>query len=570
MGDFTDMYSDLPSVIDVGGIRYYMLPGKPIQDVYRSRDEYLRTFGDDPNVERVLRQYMGFSLQSKKRLKFEDPADKQLLISILKKRAAQLKASEEFSSSVLKNTIFQRSYLNIQTIIGSLSGTGTTNVVVKPPESDKCVKNKTTVKEIPEDRLFFILLEIAWYLLHPDMVPKDIQCKWAELIQDLDTVRLRTIVEGIKSDISTTDSNTKPVNYFSKVGLNIVKKPTFTNALEMVQEYINNMDGEDANDAMKKRLEILLNVLKMKKYLDDSSSPINSIAGKKLSNSLITNPMRGGAGKTIDRPLGQAMIPFFDYFKVVFDPIYSFLDSTLGARVPKDGIKSATIPQLVTLLHICNNLKPSATASIDSNTYGVYRITNVGNDILDFFREMLGATAGYLDNKLPDESNKKQFGEQLFKLPKVRLTSLIDGDPLYGDPITIPYTRFLVLDSNFSLKDGVEGAEADALKDFFKPDDLYIVCTNSKKYDSINIEIPMNFYGINFEEVDVTLPGLPKIDIIDSVFSSKSTNGVEAAGGAGSTKYFLENYVDLKPDVVYNEAELALSIFILFKQLMPK
>jgi hypothetical protein len=237
MGDLIDMYPTLPNVIDVGGIRYYMLPGKPIEDVYKSKDEYMRTFGRDSETERILRQYMGFSLQSKKRLKFESPEDKQLLIDILKKRADQLKASEEVSSSILKNTIFQRSYLNIQKIIDDISGTGTKNVIVTPPESDKCVKDTTAVKEIPEDRLFFILLEIAWYLLNPKKVPKDIECKWAELIQDLDTTHLRKIVDMTKTVSPSTNDSVKPVNYFSKMGLNIVKNEKFSNALEMIQEY---------------------------------------------------------------------------------------------------------------------------------------------------------------------------------------------------------------------------------------------------------------------------------------------------------------------------------------------
>jgi len=543
MGDLIDMYPTLPNVIDVGGIRYYMLPGKPIEDVYKSKDEYMRTFGRDSETERILRQYMGFSLQSKKRLKFESPEDKQLLIDILKKRAGQLKASEEFSSSVLKNTIFQRSYLNIQKIIDNLSGTGTKNVIITPPESDKCVKDTTAVKEIPQDVLFFILLEIAWYLLHPNKIPKEIQCKWTELIQSMDTLRLREIVEQIKTTSPSAADSAKPVNYFSKAGLNIVNKPTFSNALEMIKEYVKHIDGDEANDAMKDRLKILLNVLKIKKYLDDAT-PINSALGKKLSNSIITNPMRGGAGKAIDKPLGKAMLPFFDYFKVVFDPIYSFLDGVLRARVPNSTIKSVTIPQLVTLLHICNNLKPSETNEAGSYTYGVFRITNVGSDILDFFKSVLGATAAHLDS-MTDQKEVDQFGKQLFKLPNVRLTSLIDSDSTSLVPETIPYTRFLVLDSNFTITDGDDTLEKNDRNKFFTPENLYIVCTNSTKYESIDIGIPMNLYDINFDEVDVTTTVLPNITPFESIFSKKGI--LKPSPTSTPIDYHLEKYINLKP-----------------------
>lgn len=572
MGDFIDMYPTLPTVIDVGGIKYYMLPGKPIQDVYKSRDEYLRTFGDIPDDERILRQYMGFSLQSKKRLKFESPEDKEKLIDILKRRATQLQRSQEFSSSILKNTIFQRSYLNIQKIIEDLGGVGVSAKLVeevKSEDDEKCTKAKTAVKAIPEDRLFFILLEIAWYLLHPDSVPKDIQCSWAELIQELDTLRLRGIVDQIKSTVPPSDDGT-PVNYFTKAGLGDIKKSKATNALEMINEFVKKMNGDDANKAMKDRLEVLLKVLKMKKYIDDTS-PINAGTEKLLTNSLITNPMRGGAGvNKIDRPLSQAMMPFFDYFKVVFDPIYAFLETQLLVKVPNTNgsIKSVTIPQLVTMLHICNNLKPSETPGVDINSYGIYRVINIGADILGFFKNMLSHTAGYINDKLSDPKEVMQFGTHLFKLPKVRLTSLIDGDPLYKDPDTIPYTRFLVLDTNFKMKEGEADTEkTKALKDFFKPEDLYILCTNSKKYESIDMDIPMNLYTIDFESVDVTEPGLTNI----RPYEVPGVGPTKPAGGAGEEKDTLNNYIDINPPgVVYNEAELALSIFILFKQLMPK
>lgn len=566
MGDFIDLYPTLPAIIDVGGIKYYMLPGKPIQDVYKSRDEYLRTFGDDSDDERILRQYMGFSLQSKKRLKFESPEDKQKLINILKRRAIQLQRSQEFSSSVLKNTIFQRSYLNIQKIIEVLSGTDVRSKLaeVDKSEDDKCIKAKTAVKTIPEDRLFFILLEIAWYLLHPDSVPKDIQCSWAELIQELDTLRLRGIVDQIKS-AAPPSANGTPVNYFTKAGLGEIKKSKATNALEMINEFVKKMDGDDANKEMKDRLEILLKVLKMKKYIDDAS-PINTGTEKSLTNSLITNPMRGGAGSMtnrVDRPLGQAMMPFFDYFKVVFDPIYTFLETQLLAKVSNTNgsIKSVTIPQLVTLLHICNNIKPVSDASMpDQLSYGMYRVTNVGGDILGFFKNMLNHTAGYIDGStLPDPDSVKKFGAQLFKLPKVRLTSLIEGDALYKDPAKLPYTRFLVLGINFELKGTVPDGP---LKDFFKPEDLYILCTNSKNNEIIDKDIPMNLYTIDFENVNISEAGLSGVVPLDDT--------VKPAGGAGADSDTLDKHIDITPGVVYNEAELGLSIFILFKQLMPK
>jgi hypothetical protein len=82
------------------------------------------------------------------------------------------------------------------------------------------------------------------------------------------------------------------------------------------------------------------------------------------------------------------------------------------------------------------------------------------------------------------------------------------------------------------------------------------------------MDIPMNLYTVDFETVDVKEPGLTNI----VPFEIPGIGPTEAAGGAGATAKtdILNNYIDITPGVVYNEAELALSIFILFKQLMPK
>ena len=104
---------------------------------------------------------------------------------------------------------------------------------------------------------------------------------------------------------------------------------------------------------------------------------IDASAADKIKKNMPTNPMTGGASKTLDKPLGIAMKPFFEYFKDVYDPIYSLIDASLTTKSNgPEKTQKIVIPLLTTLLYICNNLNPSETTTSGANTYGIYKITN--------------------------------------------------------------------------------------------------------------------------------------------------------------------------------------------------
>jgi hypothetical protein len=590
MSDFMDPFPELPQVVDVGGDRYFMGPQKPIELGFKSRQDYLNSFGSDKQTEYLIRKYLFYSLANKQKLAFDDPKEKAALITLLKKRAAKLESSKEFTSSTLKNTLIQRSYLNIQRLIQDLEGADYKGTIMPQEISESCNNAKKYIRQIPEDRVFQLVLEIAWYLLHPDEVPKKVECDWAKLVQDLDTLRLGDLVGQIRGEEDTFNKNAqniqgnikKPFNYFKKINLEAVAKaPSKQNALDVAKDMALRMEGEDTNAEMKERLKTLLNILEVKKYLrndlpvnKDRLKIIDVPAAEQISRSLISNPLRGVSGgtQTMDKPLGIAFNPLFEYFKMVFDPVYSILASSIdrySANQQKANIKTSLLPQLTALLHICNNLNPGEDGEGSQNTYGVYRITNMDANVISFINKMFGFTRTYLDKFGADDTKKNIFNKQLFQLPKVRLTSLLNrslNPNVYKDADSIPYIQFFtvggsgnmtLLDkSTFMTKDGATEEQFVGVQDFFKPSDLYIVCTKS---DNDKENIPMNLYEINFDQVDVSDNGL----IINSIPENYFNKNKEPA-------VFLDGLVTLEPYVVYNDAELALSIFILFKELMPK
>jgi hypothetical protein len=580
MTEFNDPFPNLSKVVDIGGERYFMGPQKPIELGFKSRQDFLNSFGSKHETERLLRQYMYYELGSKKRLQFDSPEDKEALINILKTRAKQLEVSKQFTSSTLKNTVIQRSYINIQRIIQELEGPEYKGLELpKIPDLLPCTKAKTYIKQIPEDKLFQLILEIAWYLLHPDKVPSKVQCDWAKLIKQLDTLRLGDIVADIHNleqgkGLVTTE---KALNYFKKINLETVtKKETLSNALEEAAQMAIKIEDDNTKDETKKRLQVLLNILQTKKYLSndlpmdtDRLKIVNAPTAEKIKKDMITNPMRGGASKTLDKPLAIAMKPLFEYFKTVFDPIYSLLESSIQTySADSTKLNKVIIPQLTTLLHICNNINPSETARGGANTYGVYRIKNMDQELVQFINVMMASTQTYLE-RFPDDPSKNKFNKQLFELPKVRLSSLLNrfiDSTTYKDPDTIPYIQIFTVDGNMKLKDKATFMDPkvpemteqvfNATTELFTPNDIYIVCTKS---ENAKEDIPMNVYEVDYTTVDVGESGIQINNIPDNYFN-KNKDPV----------MYMDKLVTLIPYVVFNDAELALSTFISFKDLMPK
>ena len=582
MSDFRDPFPNLPQVVDIGNDRYFMGAQKPIELGFKDRADYIKSFSDNSRTEFLIRKYLYISLKGKKRLVFEDPKEKAELIAILQKRAKKIESSNEFTSSTLKNTLLQRSYLNIQRLIQELEGPDYKGFKFPslPDISLPCTKAKKYIRTIPENRLYQLILEIAWYLLHPDDIPEKVKCDWAKTIKQLDTLRIGDLVINEKQN----GNNVSPSNYFKRINLSsVVKSKTLVNALDQAREMAQQIEGTTANDNMKERLQTLINILEIKKYLSDDLPVdkdrvkiIDVPAATSISNSLISNPMKGGAGagagagagKALDKPLGIAMRPLFNYFKVVFDPVYSLLESSIDTYSKKTDIQKVMIPQLTTVLHICNNLNPSETTTSGLNTYGVYRIKNVDETLITFMNNMIASTDTYVSS-VGDDAKRNIFNRQLFHLPKVRLSSLLNKfiDPMkYSDPDSIPYIQLFTVGGNLRLiekdkfmnstKPEMTEEVFKAVNEFFTPTDLYILCTKS---DNVKENIPMNMYEIDYDNVDVGETGI-QIDNISNNYFNKNKK----------PELYLENLVTLLPYVVFNDAELALSILILFKELMPK
>jgi hypothetical protein len=264
------------------------------------------------------------------------------------------------------------------------------------------------------------------------------------------------------------------------------------------------------------------------------------------------------------------MGPIFDYFRVSYDPIYTFIENKIKSADASSDVK-VLLPELLVLLHIANNLAPSEVeGAAGQYTYGVFHIKNTDPDLRKFVNYMLGQTRGYVGS-FTDDQSKITFSQQLLQLPKVRLSSLLNkfaNSAAYKDPSTIPYVRFFTVGGNLTVPTKDEFMDFDkpehteqmyeALGELFNENDIYIVCT---KDGNLNEDIPMNVYEIDYNKVDVGETGLA-VDTPADNFFNKNKNK--------DKPLYLEKLMKLEEYVDYNNGELALSILASLKELMPK
>jgi len=579
MSQFNDPCEGYPLTIDVGGQLYYLGSEKPVELAYKSRDDFFKDFEKDFKDECLLRKYLFVSLKGKKRLRFDSPEEKQKLIQILKTRAGKIKQSQEFTSSVLKNTMLQRSYVGIQNLIAEFEGPehkGFLNDIELPgmPEVFGCEKTKKAIKEIKSDKRNDLILAMAYFFLNPDRVPKDVECDWANLVKKMDTLNLGDIMETISKLKSQSGGPETPMNAFRQLGLQGGGGPVIKTALDEFKELALKVRGDSAKKNIEERIKSLLTVTEIQKNL------ARPIASSQFSSDIITgadaeklsalDKKRGGGNNesiVLEKPLGNAMRPLYDYFKVVYDPVYSFLESVVMRNGP--DMKTVLLPQLLSLLYICNSIKPQETTDGGAMSYGVYRITNVSEEVLAFVNNMLGATESQL-MELSEDKDKRTFTLQLSSLPKVRLSSILNtGTILYKESDTIPNIQFFTVNNNLTLPkeddfiyEGGKEVVYKALTELFNERDLYIVCSKSKDFSTTPTNVPMNVYEVNFDEINVDSETF-KYTIPDTYFNQKKNQDVGA-------ELLLDKLVKLKDYVIYNDAELALSIFMALKLTLPK
>ena len=342
-----DPFSD---TIQIGGARYAL--GHRSYPGFKNRKHFHQDFDAMPDTERLFRSYFkvdplprfegGKDPLSKKKsvIKIPKGDDSRLINDKLRTRLRKMNHTYEFTTMDVKNKKLQNEIVQMERLIESLdqqnaSLNASLNVSQNEIENESLTTSPkpATMHDISENDKLEFIIKVAWFLLHIDNLPEDVQEQWKEIHKQTEEMSLSYLLHQMNEMSPPKES----LNYFK------------------------NMEANESNDEMKKNVQHLLDILHIKKYLS-THSPKGS--------DRLSYPLQNAMGSVIHR------------FKDIFDPLYTVL---------KKGIPSSlenTLPSLLLTLHLCDTLR--------SKPEGFYRITDVPSVLLNFVTHQLDAVQNYV------------------------------------------------------------------------------------------------------------------------------------------------------------------------------
>ena len=482
------------SFINVGGDIFAMKENVPaISLLYEDYATFQKTFTVPPypnNVVELLSTYMRWNGWNNISFSFSNVDDKNALREVLRTRIKQIPGEIEAygkAHPTEKDVLFLS---HKRRVIDRL------HHIIEAIDSPS---NRLEVKLLlnPRDQ-YLLLLEVAWQLSQPSM-----SSTWKYHLDAIHRLRLRELPEAIRAIQDTPD--VQPRNVFEKV-------PTPDSAI--VQ----------GNPALQNRIRALLTILHMQQATQ-AGQPEQP--GQQVQ--------AGGSHEgQMDHLFRHAMLPLFDHFRVMYDPIYSMLES----NHQMSHFSSRLFSSLSSLFYMCHHLH---RRSSDRHVDCIYRVHHLPASVLSFFQEQLQGTRSYV--KGLTSSKKREFVQQLSHLPTVRLSSLKAGHTSF---------QFYLLNENMTLPTATEWVDPtysnrtaaihESLSEFFTDRHLYVVCGGAQ-------HAPLRIR-------DVDGRSLRKDDVrIDPLYSHRLNR----------TPLFIHEVLTFDPHVLYLDSELVLSMLLLSK-----
>jgi hypothetical protein len=536
MTSYIDKYPELSPVVDVGGDMYYLGSEIPIEYVYKSRKDFLTTFGNDPATEVVLRKYM-FQGYNYKKIPFDSDEEKEILMSILKRRLRQLKdnANEKISSSILKNSYIQRTYINLDIIIKYLEGAdiyqpvqfeklkeiGT--AITSPREYFVRRKRIKYIKSLSDDQLADIVLEIIWYLTNLDNVPSKIRGDYLAVITDIGKLNLVDLVgtfrdkdrltnrikdvlmaakgerAGAPVDLGDNDNN----NGYVPGSAAAAATGYYPAAAAATGYYRPRSSSFDSNNGSvsgggnDKKNELLNNIIKLNYVFK-----LKKIIGNITFNKLIKSSQSGGAnqedndegdeddgttwnGKSNSSIIERTISPYFHYFEIIYGELYDFLNTVIQNY---ENLETINFDNMIHLYFIMSNINPTSN---NANEDGIYKLRNASDDVYDFIT--------YLSQKIVNNTDTR-IQEIIEILPKVRVASFVKDS---ADEV--PYIGLFI--NPYNIKSRSDGVGASSNKNSGEQfiatrDDIFLICS---KDDSLTL-LPgntTNFFSLSVRDVNM-------------------------------------------------------------------
>jgi len=432
----------LADIVDIGD-EYFNVTDttdtKSYDFICKSKKQFEKAFGpilkQYPNGLRLIRTYLP---HGQEQLKDITEADKKTLKSIITMRMESLKSSEQHSNRRVINIQFDRYYKNLEKLLKKIDAATGSEPITPVPAVQKRIRDK-----FPKERVYYLLMEIAYKLLHPDDIHAHSD-EWMKILDAADKMSLGDFVKGMYD----------PAKHTTLVDVDRVERATVLDSSVF--------SPPDASIELKRRLEAIMTLLQTKKYLNKFTSnaigPDVTPTTLDILSKLVQKSMVGG-GEIPGESLKQMMSPFYTFFKEQ----YGILPSILTTE--KDG---PTLVTLSRLLFICQKTIQRGP--------GIYQVVNLDPELLSFIKQQVGAIQAVDDDK------KEEFVEAAKIVPLLSIRSLMNKfgtSGHYTDPDHRLVVRFFVPENS--------------------TDSIYLVCNESSA-----TEPPTDAFKIDYTQVNVS------------------------------------------------------------------
>lgn len=501
------------NIIDIGGDKYFMGQGKPLEYAIKTREEFNIAYTDPkrgtnkphPRIPELMCHYFPFTTIGEAKKPEFDTGDIELLTTILNNRIKNLEESIKITNTSLHAQRNRKILTNLRQIVANL-----TSEAEKPEIATEIATFTKASKIITEryesqNKAFEDLLKFAWFMLHPDYLKGDVKLRWENLINDLKTIGISDVIEQIKKESKEEPGvEVEPLNYFSRIDLaEIVKEENIDSALSKAKDQaIADLRNKQRNK-LAERLKSIATILQLHGYLStDGLNKLTNTTGNSIDK-FITDI----SSSLIDK-IGYSFDPIFAYFKKIYDPTYSFIDNTVKNVISRN--MKIPIDDIIHLINAGNLLLTERLLPGQSyaSKYCIVRLDNVKPELVKF----LESVNVEIDKELKKEKverERSKFYRQLLSLPIVkpvdvasqaiqRMNALPIAGIFLGNQLTLPeekdfskiYTKLYT--SNRTDYDKLIKANKltsdffpigyTAMKDYFKLDSAYIVFGNYQGY----------------------------------------------------------------------------------------
>lgn len=333
-----------------------------------------------------------------------DAEDIDKVLKILEDREKNLSSALAINSkSEIAKVLTNRYLNNIREIIFKIKTSGEEPAIVE--KKADISKDTLALKSelINDDTKFNLLLKIAWYMLHDDKISADGKKKWLAFIGEVKKNTEKIVIDNIGETLKEkTGQVISPLNYFERMKLtDVVTKDTLTDTFETAkQKIIEDLRSQEV-DKLTNRLQGILAILQLHGYLE----------GKQVKDILDDATYITGLSNEIISNMGYSLVPIFYYFKKVYDPAYSFINTVVKEN------KDIPIDDLLHLVALGNY-------ATSTPIQGIVRIENVPDKVITFLKKFNDKLNEIVSEEVGSATKKQTMYQQLLSLPIMKKDSI--------------------------------------------------------------------------------------------------------------------------------------------------